>query len=249
MTAGQLVAIHGVFEWAAIFVGARSYMRAGRTSLRALGSTRNFGVIIGCIAGAAIGNKAVHWFHRADQWPLLRESPWLVLQGQSIVGGLLGGLIGVEIAKHLVGVKESTGDRFVVPILIGLIIGRIGCFIAGLQDDTYGIATSLPWGVDFGDGIRRHPTQLYDILFALAALILLQRARPVLAREPGLQFKLLLAGYLLWRLLIDALKPVPYDWVGGLSGIQLVCAVALVFYLPLVVRQFSASIRTSFGGA
>ncbi len=76
---------------------------------------------------------------------------------------MLGGLIGVEIGKKYAGVTESTGDRFVMPILVGLIIGRIGCFIAGLHDDTYGNPTALPWGIDFGDGIPRHPTQLYDI--------------------------------------------------------------------------------------
>jgi phosphatidylglycerol:prolipoprotein diacylglycerol transferase len=231
--------IHSAFEWAAIFSGARIYLRSGNTSLRALGATRNFGVIFGCVIGAAVGNKAVHWFQRADQWPLLRESPWLVFQGQSIVGALLGGLLGVEIAKKIVGVKESTGDRFVVPILVGLIVGRIGCLIAGLQDDTYGVPTDLPWGLDFGDGIRRHPTQIYDMLFAGVALVLLRQARPVLAPESGLQFKLLLAGYLLWRLLIDGLKPVPYVWPGGLGGIQVVCIGALILYLPLVTRQLA----------
>jgi prolipoprotein diacylglyceryltransferase len=167
------------------------------------------------------------------------QSPWLILQGQSIVGGLLGGLIGVEIGKKYAGVTESTGDRFVMPLLVGLIIGRVGCFIAGLTDDTYGNPTTLPWGIDFGDGIPRHPTQVYDMLFAAATLVLLKVWRPALARESGLQFKLFLAGYLFWRLLIDGLKPVPYPFAGGLSGIQLVCAVALVFYLPLVARQFS----------
>jgi prolipoprotein diacylglyceryltransferase len=152
---------------------------------------------------------------------------------------LLGGLVGVEIGKKCAGVTQSTGDRFVMPILVGLIVGRIGCFLAGLQDDTYGNPTSLPWGVDFGDGVRRHPTQLYDIVFALVALALLRLWRPTLARAPGLQFKLLLAGYLSWRLVIDGLKPVPFAFAGGLSGIQLVCAVALVLYLPLVARQFS----------
>jgi len=29
-------------------------------------------------------------------------------------------------------------------------------FFAGLPDYTYGTATKLPWGVDFGDGIPRH---------------------------------------------------------------------------------------------
>jgi phosphatidylglycerol:prolipoprotein diacylglycerol transferase len=243
LSAGQLGALHGMFEWAAVLVGARLYLRSARTSLVDLGKSRHFAVILGCVLGAAIGNKAAHWIYRADQWPLLAERPWLILQGQSIVGGLLGGLLGVEIGKKYAGVTESTGDRFVVPILAGLLIGRIGCFIAGLQDDTYGNPTSLPWGVDFGDGVARHPTQLYDMVFAIAAFVLLAAWRPSLAREPGLQFKLLLAAYLLWRLLIDGLKPVPYAFVGGLSGLQLVCALALVFYLPLLVRQL-ARLRT-----
>lgn len=232
-------AIHTAFEWLAIFVGARIYLRSGRTSLRELGATRNYAVIFGCIVGAAIGNKAAHWIHHVDHWPLLKDSPWLILQGQSIVGGLLGGLIGVELGKKYAGVTESTGDRFVAPILIGLIIGRIGCFIAGLADDTFGSPTSLPWAVDFGDGIGRHPAQLYDIGFALIALALLRHFQPVLARESGLQFKLMLAGYLLWRLFIDALKPVPYAYPGNLGGIQLICLVALMVYLPMTLRQLA----------
>ncbi len=231
--------LHGVFVWLAILVGARLYLRSAGITLRGLGVTSQYAVVFGCIAGAAIGNKAVHWIYHADRWPLLAEAPWLLLQGQSIVGGLLGGLIGVEIAKRIVGIRESTGDRFVVPILVGLIIGRIGCFLAGIDDETYGVATKLPWGVDFGDGVFRHPTQIYDMLFAVAALIALTVAKPVLARQSGLQFKLLLAGYLVWRLLVDSLKPVPYAFPGGLSGIQLVCIVALVLYLPLVARDFS----------
>jgi phosphatidylglycerol:prolipoprotein diacylglycerol transferase len=231
--------VHGAFEWAGIFIGARLYLLTSRTSLIELGKTRNYAVIFGCVLGAAIGNKAVHWLQRADQWDLLREQPWLLLQGQSIVGGLLGGLIGVEIAKRCVGLRESTGDRFVTPILVGLIIGRVGCLIAGLHDDTYGVATTLPWGVDQGDGIARHPTAVYDMLFAAGALLVLRLWGAPLAREPGLQFKLMLAGYLAWRLAIDALKPVPHEYVAGLSGIQLVAAVALLVYLPMVALQLA----------
>lgn len=233
----QAAAVHAVFEWAGIFVGARLYLRSARASLAELGQSRHYGVVLGCLVGAAFGNKAVHWLYRADQWPLLREHPWLVLQGQSIVGGLLGGLIGVEIAKRLVGVRESTGDRFVTPILVGLIIGRIGCQLAGLHDDTFGVATTLPWSMDLGDGARRHPTALYDMAFAAIAWVALERWGAPLARQPGLRFKLMLAAYLAWRLAIDGLKPIPYEFVGGLSGIQLVCAVALLLYLPLVGRQ------------
>ena len=62
------------------------------------------------------------------------------------------------------------------PIAVGLAIGRVGCFLAGLHDDTYGLPTALPWGVDFGDGTPRHPTQLYEIAVVLPLGWALRRA-------------------------------------------------------------------------
>ena len=41
-------------------------------------------------------------------------------------------------------------------------IGRWGCHFAGLADGTYGVPTTLPWGVDYGDHIARHPVALYE---------------------------------------------------------------------------------------
>jgi len=135
------------------------------------------------------------------------------------------------------GVERSTGDAFVMPLIAGIVIGRIGCFLAGLHDDTFGVATTLPWGVDFGDGVRRHPTQLYDIAFVLALGAVLVSVRHRLSLEPGLEFKLFLSGYLAWRLGVDTLKPVPFSYAGGLSGLQLLATVFLVAYMPRVARQ------------
>jgi len=90
--------------------------------------------------------------------------------GKTIVGALIGGLLAVELIKRYIGFSTSTGDLYAIPLAVGIAIGRIGCFLTGLSDNTYGIPTSLPWGIDFGDGISRHPTQLYEIIF-LAALI------------------------------------------------------------------------------
>lgn len=231
---------HQVFETLALLLGARWYFhlrrRAGTGGALAPG---NFAVAAGCLAGAAIGNKAAFWLQVPDlfaqHW---REPLTLLLGGQSITGGLVGGLLGVELAKKLAGIRRSTGDDFVFPILLGIIIGRIGCFIAGLADDTYGLPTRLPWGHDFGDGIPRHPTQLYEIVFCAALWPLLRRVQPAFAAQPGLLFKLFLATYLSWRLLIDFLKPVPYIYPGGLSGIQTLCLLTLLAYLPLCLRQY-----------
>lgn len=241
--------VHTIFEYLAIAVAVWLYRRIrhqkGGESLM-LGKT--FYIILGCILGAAIGNKLVFWIEFADKiselWVGLTQlqprSFVLLFSGQSIVGGLLGGLIGIELTKKIVGSTQSTGDDFVLPIIVGTIIGRIGCFLAGLNDGTYGIATSLPWGVDFGDGIARHPTQLYDIGFVIVTYFILWKNRAKWKDQAGLLFKFYLLGYLVWRLLIDALKPVPFRFPFGLSGIQVVCLYSIVVYAPIVWRHYCA---------
>jgi prolipoprotein diacylglyceryltransferase len=110
--------------------------------------------------------------------------------------------------------------------------------VAGLEDGTFGVPTNVPWGIDFGDGIARHPTQFYEIAFAATLWIVLHRFRISLAEQAGLSFKVMLSSYLLWRLLVDSLKPVPFDYGFGWSGIQLVCAIALLIYVPLGFAQW-----------
>jgi prolipoprotein diacylglyceryltransferase len=115
-------------------------------------------------------------------------------------------------------------------------IGRVGCFLAGLEDGTFGNPSALPWAIDFGDGVPRHPTQLYEILFAGLLWWGLAGLRGRLAVRSGLLFKLMLVSYLGWRLLVDGIKPIPYVYPLGLSGIQWVCLIGLAIYLPLVWR-------------
>lgn len=233
---------HLLFEWLAIAVGVQLYRRqrakGGQTGILQPG---HYGVIIGCILGAAIGNKLVFWLEIPQLWAPHWQDVGIWASGQSIVGGLLGGLIGVELSKKWTGIRESTGDNFVLPLVAGTAVGRIGCFLAGLNDGTFGNPTTLPWGIDFGDGIARHPTQLYDIAFVLLVGGLLLKLRPRFQAKPGLLFKLYLSGYLLWRLAVDAIKPVPYDYLLEFSGIQWVCLLALLCYLPFVVRQWLTS--------
>jgi prolipoprotein diacylglyceryltransferase len=238
--------LHSLLEALAILVAAHWYRRRTRL-LEADVLPQLAGqwtVLTGCLLGAALGNKLVFWLEVPHLLPLYWDSVAVWLSGQSMVGGLLGGLLGVELAKKWAGVTRSTGDAFVFPLLLGLIIGRLGCFLAGLADGTYGLPSDLPWAVDFGDGLPRHPTQLYEIGFALLLWAVLGALQQRLAPVSGLLFKVFLSCYLLWRLVVDALKPVPFDyadWLGlplpPLSGIQLLCVLALVLYLPLLGWQ------------
>ena len=97
------------------------------------------------------------------------EANWLglLIGGKTIVGALLGATFGVEVTQKIIKVPTSTGDAFAYSLIVDTAIGWIGCFLTGLSDQAYGTATTLPWGVDFGDRILRHPTHLYEIVFPL----------------------------------------------------------------------------------
>jgi prolipoprotein diacylglyceryltransferase len=105
---------------------------------------------------------------------------WLSHQAgiaRSVEGAIFGGIVAVELYKRAAGIVTRTGARFALPLAVGVAVGRIGCYFAGLDDFTYGTPTSLPWGHDFGDGISRHPVQLYEsATMAAFALVYVLRA-------------------------------------------------------------------------
>lgn len=192
-------------------------------------------IIAGTILGAALGAKLSFWLEDPlfafTNFPSLQN----LLGGKSIVGGLLGGLTGVEITKRLLGVSQSTGDSFVWPLIVGMSIGRVGCFLSGLADHTYGNPTDLPWAYDFGDGIPRHPTQLYEIFFLVLLGFGINKAH-FRFHQTGDRFRLFMIGYLLFRLLIEFIKPMPFVYFEFLSGIQLLCIAGLIYYHRHLLR-------------
>lgn len=240
----QALWVHGLLEWSGMAFGAYLWRRSFRRApLAAHARTVGLGLLVGLLLGAGIGNKLVFFIERPDLWLAFWHDGQPLVLGQSIVGGLLGGLLGIEIAKRLGGHSESTGDRMVIPLVVGIVIGRIGCLLAGLHDDTHGLPTAMPWAVDLGDGIPRHPCPLYEILFLGLLGLLLQRHAQRLAVVAGLQFKLFLWAYLAWRLLGDLLKPVRVEYPGELSGIQWICIVALVLYTPWVFKAIRQALQ------
>jgi prolipoprotein diacylglyceryltransferase len=239
--------VHTAFEVCAYAVGMRVFLSRRRppTSPTLADGDRRLWIIVGAALGAALGSKLAFWLE--DPAVAFAAFPdWRhLLAGKSIVGGLLGGLVGVETTKRALRQTASTGDDFVLPLAIGMAIGRLGCFFAGLADHTYGLPTTLPWGVDFGDGIPRHPTQLYEIAFVLAWIALLKaRQRPTW--RAGDVFRAYLAGYLAFRLAVEAIKPAPMLYWPGLTGIQWLCVLGLAYYardLPRLVREITWATR------
>ena len=228
---------HPAFEALGYAVGLFLILRQRARQGDRIPNETRWWVIAAAMVGGALGSKALYWFEDPAALRAHWNDPAFLLAGKTIVGGLLGGLIGVEIVKRLLGEHRSTGDLLAVPLAIGIAIGRVGCFLTGLPDRTHGNPTSLPWGVDFGDGIPRHPTQLYEIVFLAGLAVVLTRMR---SRREGDVFKAFMVGYLAFRLAIDVLKP-DIRVALGLSAIQWACVAGLLYYARLMWRRAEPS--------
>src|SRR4051812_22279587 len=90
----------------------------------------DLGYMAALLFGAGVGAFA---FGTANLW--LSQQAGIA---RSIEGAIAGGIIAVELYKRHAGITARTGARFALPLAVGVAIGRIGCFFAGLDDFTYG---------------------------------------------------------------------------------------------------------------
>lgn len=164
---------------------------------------------------------------------------WLsgeMLIGRSVLGALVGGTLAVEVYKRRKGISGSTGLGFVAGFAALVAVGRIGCALSGLEDNTFGTPTSLPWAQDFGDGIPRHPVAAYEALamagFLALSLFLLWRRNPVFLRHG---FYLMAGFYALQRFLWEFLKPYA-TLIGPFNLFHLVTALLFAYALTMMCK-------------
>lgn len=218
---------------------AAALVARGRQQSIGLSPRERLVVGLGAFIGAMLGAKLPYLLGRADGVTVVES---LFSNGKTILFGLAGGYLGVEIAKWQSGIRTKTGDSFAVPVAVAIAIGRLACLVAGC---CYGTATTLPWGIDFGDGIRRHPTQVYETLFHLSAAILLEQ----LYRRrlfQGQLIKLYILMYLAYRFVTEFIRPEPVV-AGGLTFYQWSCLLLAPVFIILWVcdaRAFTASAET-----
>ena len=156
--------------------------------------------------------------------------------GRSILGALAGGIVAVEGFKALRRIGGSTGLIFVPTFCALVIVGRIGCALSGLEDNTFGIPTDLPWGQDHGDAVLRHPVAVYESLIMAAFLALflwvLARRSPLALRRG---FHLMVAFYAIQRFGLEFLKPYA-TLLGPFSLFQMTCR-ALMAYAAVMLKR------------
>src|SRR5688500_6724537 len=132
--AGRTIPAHFVFELIAYTAGFQLFLFLRRRQSRMHAVTpipfdQTAWILVGCVFGALAGSKLLAWAESPIEYWNARGNLAAWLGGKTIVGGLLGGCVGVEIAKKRLGITRSTGDAFVFPLVLGIAIGRVGCFL------------------------------------------------------------------------------------------------------------------------
>ncbi|MGB6269226.1 MAG: prolipoprotein diacylglyceryl transferase family protein [Olleya sp.] len=225
---GVNINIHLVLEYLAFFLAFRYYIVLRRKSTDVINTNNRLSIILGAALGALIGSRLVGFLEN----PLIQFSQQNLIQllnTKTIMGGLFGGLLGVELAKKIINEKQSSGDLFVFPIILGIFIGRIGCFLSGINEFTYGKETSSIFGMDLGDGLLRHPTSLYELVFLVLLFFTLKYVKKHITLNNGELFKVFMLSYFGFRFFIEFFKPNVF-YTFGLSSIQLLCVICWLYY-------------------
>lgn len=236
---GSVLTVHVLFDLLAamsamgLTVLVWRWRLAGASQALSVGGA---GYAVALVAGAAVGGFGLGSLN-------------LVLSGEaaagrSIIGALAGAILAIEVFKAMRGMKGSTGLIFVPAFASSVTVGRWGCFLSGPEDFTHGTVTALPWGHDYGDGLLRHPVQLYEsfamALFLALMLWALARRSPLFMRHG---FYLMVLWYAGQRFVWEFLKP--YGPVAGPFNIFHLTAAALILYAAaMTIRGEHARTRS-----
>jgi len=212
---------YAFFVFLGLLAGGATYFILAK-KMHTMGDRSVF-IAVAALAGGVIGAKLPYWIGNyrqiIDSYPNIMP----ILSGRTITGGLIGGTIAVMWIKHRLKITEKRGNLFAPAVALGMAIGKLGCFFNGC---CYGIPTDLPCGINLGDGIMRHPTQLYEIpLFLLFFFYSLPRVK---SAPPGYLFFLLMNYYFVIRFFEEFIRQ-NSELYWGLSFFQYISIFALLF--------------------
>jgi phosphatidylglycerol---prolipoprotein diacylglyceryl transferase len=229
LIARQGSAAYGWMMLAGIFVSIVFWSRLARRDERLVM------IYIAALVSAFIGAKLVYL--AAEGWLYWHDpNRWIILAtGKSIIGALLGGYLGVEIAKRLLHYDGVTGDWFAVIVPIGIMLGRVGCMINGC---CLGRECEAHWfTIDDPAGVPRWPASQVEFVFnaVVLAVILVLRWKRIAS---GQLFHIYLMAYGLFRFFHEFVRNTPHV-VGPFSGYQFAAlAVAALGMTGFVRRRF-----------
>lgn len=195
-------------------------------------------LIISVLLGARLIYAVVYnfWFFVAE--PLHLFYFWE--GGLSFHGGLIGAVImGLIYCKVKKCKFYDIADILVIPLALGLMLGRIGNFING---ELYGRVTSVSWAFKFegAEGFR-HPSQIYECFknFVIFSILWTVRKKDW---PRGFLFWMFITLYGVFRFLIEFVRQPDRQigdyglFFGWMSMGQILCSVMVVLGVYFLVR-------------
>jgi len=173
--------------------------------------------------------------------PFSKDGDFIGIYGMSYHGGVLGFILVAYFFTKNNKINFWKILDFILPAVpAGYFFGRIGNFING---ELYGRDTTVWWGMDFGDGILRHPSQLYEALGeGVLLFIILWLLRNKLATKIGMISGAYLLGYGIIRFGIEFFRQ-PDEQLGvflnylTMGQILSACMIAVGCYIILKVKR------------
>lgn len=224
----------------AILAGLFVAIREGRR--KGVGKDQIYSLALWGIIAGFIGARLFHVVENLDYYG---ADPWAIFAlhkgGLAIWGAVVGGALAVTVYSKFKGLPLALlVDGAVPALLVGQIIGRIGCIVNG---DAYGGATSLPWGFIYTHpdalipqhlwGVPTHPYPVYEILWNFVVLLFLWRLRTRVKIE-GMLFFGYVSLYSLGRFLLTFVRQEKV-WFWGLQEAQVIALIALVVSILAIV--------------
>lgn len=233
---GSRVAYSICMVLATIVAGVLLRRRQTKLTLQPM---QKWGIAIGGLVGATFAAKLPFILGADPAGGVV--GAWLS-DGKTILWGLAGGYLGVELAKWAFLVKTSTGDSFVIPVAVAIAIGRVGCLLFGC---CYGIETNQSWGIRYltapdAGVLLRHPTQIYEIVFHLSFAIIVWSTTQRQSDRSLMQgnwMPVYLIAYAVYRFASEFLRP-ELRIAGGLTFYQWSSIVIGFGFAALLATRF-----------
>lgn len=223
----------------AVVYGSLNSKRLGISSDKLLNC-----VIVGSITGI-LGARLYYVFFNWDYYGVNPEKLFAINEGGlaiygGIIGALIGGLIVAKIGKMNI---PALLDVAAVGFLIGQGIGRWGNFF---NQEAYGTATSLPWGMvsEGTNNIAVHPCFLYESLWCLLGVLVLHIFSHTKLRKYHGQIALI---YLVWygteRAIVEGLRTdslyIPNTEIRVSQALSILIAIiGLITLIVLFIKKY-----------
>ena len=200
-------------------------------------------LLLWMVPAAIIGARI---YYVAFQWGYYGSHPADIVKiwqgGLAIHGGVIGGILAVYFYSHWKKIAFwALTDSISLSLILGQVIGRIGNLMNG---DTYGIPTTLPWGIHFPasspagmayPGQATHPSMIYEMILNLLIFALLWRLRKR-GYKDGFLTSLYFILYSIDRSIVSFTRGDSL-WLGSIRAAHAISVILVALFLILILSR------------